>query len=53
VRTRCEAEVIGESVAKVGRCGFYGVNVSGGGTGAVALATDREPSEDWFEEKDE
>jgi hypothetical protein len=49
-RARCEVEVVGESVAGVGRRGFCGVNVSPRGTGAIASATDREPSEEWFEE---
>jgi hypothetical protein len=52
-RTRCEAEVVSESVAKVGRRGLCGVIVTGGGTGAVASATDREPSKERFEEKGE
>jgi hypothetical protein len=50
---RREAEVVGEAVAGVGRRGFCGVSVSGGGTGAVAYATDREPTEEWFEENGE
>jgi hypothetical protein len=50
-RVRCEAEVVGESMAGVGRRGFCGVSVSGGGTGAIASATDREPLEQWFEEE--
>jgi post-segregation antitoxin (ccd killing protein) len=40
-------------VAWVRRRGFRVVNVSGGGTGAIASAIDREPSEEWFEEEDE
>jgi hypothetical protein len=47
--TRCEAEVVGESVAGVGRRGFCGVNISGGSAGAIASASAREPLEEWFE----
>jgi hypothetical protein len=50
---RCEAEVVGKSVAMVSRRGFRGVNVSGGGAGVVASASDCEPSEEWFKEKGE
>jgi hypothetical protein len=52
-RARCGAEVVGESVVRVCRCGFCGVSVSGGSTGAIASATDREPSEEGFEEEGE
>jgi hypothetical protein len=52
-RARCEAEVVGDSVAEVGRRGLCGVCVSGEGTGAISSATDREPSEEWFEEEGE
>jgi hypothetical protein len=52
-RARSGTEVVGESVAGVGRCGFCGVNVSGGGTGAIASATDCEPAEEGFEEQGE
>jgi hypothetical protein len=52
-RARCEAEVVGESVAGVGRRGFCGVSTIGGGTGVIASATDREPSEEWFKEEGE
>jgi hypothetical protein len=52
-RARCEAAVVGESVAGVGRHAFYGVTISGGGTGAIASATDREPSEEGFDEEGE
>jgi hypothetical protein len=40
-------------MAGIGRRGFYGVSVSGGGTGAVAEASDREPAEEWFENRGE
>jgi hypothetical protein len=50
-RARYEAEVVGESVAGVGRRELCGVSISGGGTGTIASATDREPSEEWFEEE--
>jgi ferredoxin len=40
-------------VAGVGRCGFCRVSVSGGGTGAIVSATDREPAEEGFEEEGE
>jgi hypothetical protein len=50
----CEAEVVGAAVALVGRRGYYcGVNISGGGAGAVASATDGESSEERFEENGE
>jgi hypothetical protein len=52
-RARCEAEVVGESVAGVGRSRFCGVIVSGVDTGAVASAADREPTEKWFEKEGE
>jgi hypothetical protein len=39
-----EAEVVGESVAKVGRRGFSWVGVSGGGAGAVASLPKMRPA---------
>jgi hypothetical protein len=50
-KARCEAEVVGEAVAVVGCRGFCGISVRGGGSGAVASATDREPMEEGFEEE--
>jgi hypothetical protein len=48
---RGEAEVVGESVAKLGWRGFCGVSVSRGGTGTVASIADSEPSEERFKER--
>jgi hypothetical protein len=52
-RARCDAEVVGESVAGVDRRGLCWVSVSRRGTGAVALATDCAPSQKWSEEEGE
>jgi hypothetical protein len=40
-------------VSGVGRRGFCGVCVSGGGAGAVSPATYSEPTEEWFEKEGE
>jgi hypothetical protein len=50
---RGKAAVVTESVAWVGLCKYCGVSISGGGTGAIAYAADRGPSEKWFEEAGE
>jgi hypothetical protein len=52
-RARGEAEIVSEAVAWVGRRNFCWVRVSGGGTGAIASAANREPAEKRFEEEGE
>jgi hypothetical protein len=52
-RARSKSEIVSEAGGGVGRRELCGVSVSVGGIGAIATATDRDPTENWLKDEGE